>query len=123
MRASVNTNPRDAGIRPRFKDACNLVPLPYRNVSVQPYDGPMTEAGIIDQFLGRETYRRTEFIVLRAPDGEYAVIAVGAADREPLFAPIEHVEVLALPDDCAYVRDPETDCAQSLGARCVGEAP
>jgi hypothetical protein len=111
MRASVNTNPRDAGIRPRFKDACNLVPLPYRNVSVQPYDGPMTEAGIIDRFLGRETYRRTKFIVLRAPDGEHAVIAVGAADREPLFAPIEHIEVLALPGACAYVRDPETDCA------------
>ena len=51
-------------------------------------------------FLGRETYRRTEFIVLRAPDGRHAVIAVDAADREPLFAPIVHVEVLALPDSC-----------------------
>ncbi len=96
---------------PLFRDTLNLVPLPYRNVSVQPYDGPMTEGGIADRFLGRETYRRTEFVVLRSPDDEHAVIAVSARDRQPLFAPIDHVEVLALPDACAYVRDPDTDCA------------
>jgi hypothetical protein len=61
--------------------------------------------------MGKETYRRTEFIVLRAPNGGHAVIAVDASDREPLFAPIDHVEVLSMPDTCAYVRDPETDCA------------
>ena len=96
---------------PLFKDRLNIVPLPYRGVSVQAYDGPMTEHGIASHFLGRETYRRTEFIVLRASGGGHAVIAVDAADREPLFAPIEHVEVLALPDTCFYVRDPQTDCA------------
>jgi len=96
---------------PLFKDRLNVVPLPYRGVSVQAYDGPMTEHGIASHFLGRETYRRTEFIVLRASGGGHAVIAVDAADREPLFAPIEHVEVLALPDTCFYVRDPQTDCA------------
>lgn len=97
--------------RPLFKDRLNLVPLPYRGVSVQAYDGPMTEHGIASHFLGRETYRRTEFIVLKAPDGGHTVIAVDALDREPLFAPIVYVEVLALPDTCSYVRDPQTDCA------------
>ena len=97
--------------RPLFKDRLNVVPLPYRGVSVQAYHGPLTADGIASQFLGRETYRRTEFIVLKAPDGAHAVIAVDAVDREPLFAPIEHVEVLALPDTCFYVRDPQTDCA------------
>lgn len=100
-----------ANARRSFKNAFNVVPLPYRRVSVQPYDGPMTEEGIIARFLGRETYRRTEFIVLRAPDGGCAVIAVESTDREPLFAPISHIEVLALADACSYVRDPETDCA------------
>jgi hypothetical protein len=98
-------------VRPLFKDKLNVVPLPYRGVSVQGYDGPMTEHGIASFFLGRETYRRTEFIVLCAPDGRHAIIAVDATDREPLFAPIVHVEVLALPDSCAYVREPQTDCA------------
>jgi len=97
--------------RGSFKDALNVVPLPYRGVSVQPYDGPMTEEGIIGRFMGRETYRRTEFIVLRAPDGGHAVIAVEASDREPLFAPISDVEVLALPATCICARDSETDCA------------
>ena len=79
-------------VRPLVKDRLNIVPLPYRGVSVQAYDGPMTEHGIASCFLGRETYRRTEFIVLRAPDGGHAVIAVDSSDREPLFAPIVHVD-------------------------------
>ncbi len=98
-------------VRPLFKERLNVVPLPYRGVSVQAYDGPMTERGIVSHFLGRETYRRTEFIVLRAHDGRHAVIAVDASNREALFAPIMHVEVLALPDACTYLRDPQTDCA------------
>ncbi|MGH6932322.1 MAG: DUF7714 family protein [Dongiaceae bacterium] len=97
--------------RPLFKNKFNFVPLPYRGVSVQPYDGPMTEQGIVASFLGRETYRRTEFIALRASDGRHSVIAVDASNREDLFAPIAHVEVLALPDTCTFLRDPQTDCA------------
>jgi hypothetical protein len=85
--------------------------LPYRKVSVQAYDGQMTRDAIISHFLGREAYRRTEFVVLRAPDETHAVIAIDSSDREPLFAPIVHVEVLALPENCTYVRDPDTDCA------------
>jgi hypothetical protein len=109
--------------RPLFKDRRNFVPLPYRGVSVQAYDGPMTEQGIARWFLGRETYRRTEFIVLRAPDKQNAVIAVDASNREALFAPIVHVEVLALPETCCYLRDPQTDCANrsalaALAAKC-----
>jgi hypothetical protein len=104
---------------PLFKDRLNVVPLPYRGVSVQAYDGPMTEHGIASHFLGRETYRRTEFIVLRASGGGHAVIAVDADDREPLFAPIEHMEVLALPDTCFYVRDPQTDCANRSALAAV----
>jgi hypothetical protein len=103
--------PKAKPAHPLFKDRLNFVPLPYRGVSVQAYDGPMTEQGIAASFLGREAYRRTEFIVLKADDGRHAVISVDAFNREDLFAPIVHVEVLALPDTCAYLRDPQTDCA------------
>lgn len=92
----------------------NLVPLPYRRVSVQHYAGAMTEAAIIEHLLGREAYRRTDFIVLRGGDlgrGDLAVVAIARTSDEPLFSPITAVEVLALPDACVFTKDPGTDCA------------
>jgi hypothetical protein len=120
--SAIPSNAR--AVRPLFAEKRNVVPLPYRKVSVQAYDGPMTRDAIISHFLGREAYRRTEFVVLRAPEGTHAVIAVESSDREPLFAPIVHVEVLALPESCSYVRNPDTDCANRSAlatlARCHG---
>ncbi|MGH2522383.1 MAG: DUF7714 family protein, partial [Anaerolineales bacterium] len=88
----------------------NLVPLPYRRVSVQPYAGEMTEAAIRAHLLGREAYRRTDFVVLRQGEAT-AVVAITAPDREALFSPIDSVTVLALPDSCAFVESPGTDPA------------
>lgn len=96
---------------PSLRDRRNFVELPYRGVSVQPYDGEMTEAAITAHLMGREAYRRTNVIVLRGMDDAYALAAIGPRDRNPLFAPIDHVEVLALPESCLFVVDPETDCA------------
>jgi hypothetical protein len=70
----------------------------------------MSEGAIRTHLLGRETYRRTDFIVLRQGDAT-AVAAVSALDRAPLFSPISAVEVLALPDSCRFVVAPETDTA------------
>jgi hypothetical protein len=86
----------------------NLVPLPYRRVSVQPYHGELTEAALRAHFLGREAYRRTDFIVLRQEDAT-AVIAITAPGRQSLFSPIASVEVLALPDTCTFVTMPDVD--------------
>ena len=96
---------------PLYRDRRNVVELPYRGVSVQPYDGEMTAAAIADHLQGREAYRRTNVVVLRGAGGAYALAAIARRDRESLFAPIEHVEVLALPDSCVFVSDPDTDCA------------
>lgn len=93
-----------------MKGVKNLVPLPYRRVSVQNYTGEMSGDAIRAHLLGRETYRRTDFIVLRQGDAT-AVAAVGALDRTPLFSPINTVEVLALPDSCRFAVAPETDPA------------
>lgn len=86
----------------------NLVPLPYRRVSVQPYDGAMTESAIRSHLMGREAYRRTDFIVLRKGDAT-AIAEVTAPERESLFCPIDGVRVLALPDTCTFLVSPETD--------------
>ncbi|WP_428423424.1 DUF7714 family protein [Methylibium sp.] len=92
----------------------NVVPLPYRQVSVQPYAGPMTEAALRAHLLGREAYRRTNFIVLHRGEvarSDLAVVAIAREDDERLFSPIIDVEVLALPDTCVFAKDPATDCA------------
>lgn len=109
-----------------FRDQRNVVPLPYRQVSVQPYEGAMTEAAIVTHLLGREAYRRTNFIVLHCGDvanSELALVAIARTTDEPLFSPITAVEVLALPDTCVYANDPQTDCANrsalaALAHRC-----
>jgi hypothetical protein len=109
-----------------FRDQRNVVPLPYRQVSVQPYAGPMTEGAIGAHLLGREAYRRTNFIVLHRGDveaSELAVVAIARTTDEPLFSPITAVEVLALPDTCVFAKDPQTDCANrsalaALAHRC-----
>jgi hypothetical protein len=89
----------------------NLIPLPYRNVSMQPYDGAFTEEALITYLLGREAYRRTEFIVLHDQADVMAVVAIAKRNNEALFSEITEVEVLALPDECAFARSPETDCS------------
>ena len=104
----------------------NLVPLPYRNVSMQSYPGEMTAGAIEAWLLGREAYRRTEFIVLRGSSEATAVVAVRKRENEPLFSAIVDVDVLALPECCTFVRSAETDVANrsALGdlaaARKVG---
>ncbi len=97
-----------------FRGQRNVVPLPYRQVSVQPYAGAMTEAAIVEHLVGREAYRRTNFIVLHRGEvgaSELAVVAVSRTSDGPLFSPITAVEVLALPQTCVFAEDAPTDCA------------
>ncbi len=89
----------------------NFVPLPYRRVSFQPYEGAMTEAAIETHLLSREVYRRTDVVVLHNADHQLAVAAVQRAESDALFTRVEAVEVLALPADCVFIQSPETDPA------------
>lgn len=99
----------------------NFVPLPYRRVSFQPYDGAMTAAAIESYLLPREVYRRTDVIVLHSAAGEYAVAAVQRAPSEQLFSAVEKVEILALPEECVFICDAATDPAnRSALAKTAG---
>lgn len=100
----------------------NLVPLPYRGVSNQPYDGAMTADAITAHFLGREAYRRTGWIVLHNAAEQRAVVAIARTSDEPLFSPITAVEILALPGTCTYVVSPETDCANPSALAALAHA-
>jgi hypothetical protein len=86
----------------------NLTPDRYREVSVTVVDSTLTAAAIRRHLLGREVYRRTRFVVLRS-GSETAVVAVTKLADSPLFAPVVDVNVLALPEETAWVEEPEVD--------------
>jgi hypothetical protein len=79
--------------------------------------------------VGREAYRRTEYIVVRH-GGSTAVVRVSKVSDEPLFSPIATVEVLAGPEETVEVHAPTVDTGvptqlarvaleQAPQARCV----
>ena len=108
---NISENKNQSDSLTRYRDKKNVVPIPYRGTSVQNYAGEMTEKAIQSAFLGKEAYRRTEFIVLKGSDNKTAVVAIQKSDYEPLFSNITHVEVLGLPDNCTYINDSSVDCA------------
>lgn len=107
----------------------NVVPARDRAVAVARLDGPLTPIRLREHFLGREAYRRTRYVV--ASSGEdVAVVHVRRADTEALFAAIVDLEVLAGPEECAWVDAPSVDTTvptqlahvareQAPAARCV----
>jgi hypothetical protein len=102
----------------------NLVPRRYRGVSVTRIDVPLTEAALRVHFLGREAYRRTEYVVARRGE-ETAVLHVDKASGENLFSPIVSVDVLAGAGETAYVVAPDVDTGvpTQLGRTALDRAP
>ena len=107
----------------------NLMPDRYREVSLTTVDGELSAETVCRHLIGREVYRRTRFVVLRSAGGA-AVAAVTKADEAPLFAPVVKVEVLALPEETAWIDAPDTDTSvpsqlaraardHAPGARCA----
>jgi hypothetical protein len=88
--------------------APNAITRPYRGLSVQEADCELTPVGLTAFLLGREVYRRTEYLVLHRGKSA-AFVAVRAASREPLFSPVVDVRVLAGPDRTVWIDDPQTD--------------
>ncbi|GAA1791037.1 hypothetical protein HC028_00705 [Planosporangium flavigriseum] len=103
----------------------NLVPNAYRGVSVSHARLPLDPDRLREHFLGREAYRRTRFLVVRDDAGGTALLRVEKESEAPLFSPIVEVEVLATPDECAYVVAPEADTAvpSTLARIAVERAP
>lgn len=86
----------------------NTITRPYRGLSVQETDVPLTPVDLVPFLLGREVYRRTEYLALRK-DGQTALVAVRKASTAPLFSPVVEARVLAGPDEVVSVSAPETD--------------
>ena len=88
----------------------NLVPHRYRGVSVTriPAEVGLEEAALRAHLLGRPAYRRTRFVVARCEDSTALLHVTRSSDTE-LFSPVVELEVLASPQECAYVVEPEAD--------------
>jgi hypothetical protein len=90
---------------------------PYRSLSVQEVDVPLTQEALLGHLVGREVYRRTEFLALRR-GADVALVAVRPESTEPLFSPVVDARVLAGPGEALWVASPDTDVgnATSLAA-------
>lgn len=96
---------------------------PYRSLSVQEVDIPLTAADVRAHLLGREVYRRTEFLVLRHGEAT-ALVWVAKAAAEPLFSPVTELTYLAGPDEIAWVDAPDVDVGNATAmAAAVRTAP
>lgn len=93
---------------------------PYRGLSVQEVDFPLTDPAILGYLDGREVYRRTEFLALRR-GGATALVEVRKASLEPLFSPVVEARVVSGPEQTAWVSDPSVDVgnATALAAAAV----
>ncbi len=95
----------------KLKKQSNFVPLPYRSVSFQPYEGRMTETVMMQYLLSREVYRRSDIMILHRKDGAMAVAAIERGAEAGLFSHVDQVEILAGPEQCVFIKSPETDPA------------
>jgi hypothetical protein len=80
-------------------------------VSVSRVEVPLDEESLRRFLIGREVYRRTRFLVVQNGAGRTAVLRVTKESAEPLFSPVVTVDLLAGPDECAYVVEPDADTA------------
>jgi hypothetical protein len=98
--------------------APNLITRPYRGLSVQEVDSELTEAALAGLLLGRDVYRRTEFLLLHCGD-DWALVAVEKAATAPLFSPVVDVQMLAGPEQLLMIHSPATDVGNASALATV----
>lgn len=85
---------------------------PYRGLSVQHIDRTPDSDFMVDYLMGREVYRRTDYVGLVHGD-EVGLAAVARADSDDLFVSVTDVAVWAGPDEAMLVEDPTVDCGNA----------
>ncbi|MFP5489817.1 MAG: hypothetical protein ACLGHQ_16105 [Acidimicrobiia bacterium] len=90
--------------------APNIIPVKYRQVALShvPPDLELDETSLRAYYVGKEAYMRTRFIVVRR-GADTAFVEVDRPPSDELFSNITDLRLLAGPDDCAYVHEPEID--------------
>jgi hypothetical protein len=101
--------------------APNTVSRPYRGLSVQETDVPLTTEALTAHLTGREVYRRTDYLVLRNGDD----LALVQVRREPgigLFETVAEAAVLAGPGETVWIEAPGTDVGNATALAQVAAA-
>jgi len=110
--------------------ARNVMPRRYRTVSVAAVDS-LSPADLVEHFTGREVYRHTRFVVARlgVDSRRCALVELARDGSDALFSDAAGARVLAVEEDCAFVRDSSVDLGvpshlgrvarQHHGARCI----
>src|SRR6266540_2587688 len=102
--------------------APNATARPYRGLSLQEVDLPLDEPALLRFLVGREVYRRTDYLALRNGDAT-ALVRVRRASDTALFSPVVEARVLAGPEHTRWVEAPEVDVgnATALARRALAE--
>lgn len=69
---------------------------------------PLTEAGIAEGMKGKKAYARSDYLVLKRAR-EYAVLHIHKAQGKELFRPVLGYDIISLPQDTVFIRDPKLD--------------
>ncbi|HEY4022182.1 MAG TPA: hypothetical protein VGM75_26075 [Pseudonocardiaceae bacterium] len=86
----------------------NLTARPYRGLSVQDVAVALTTEALTAWLVGRDVYRRTEYVLARHGD-RAALLAVAKAPTVDLFAAVVAVRVLAAADQVVLIDSAGTD--------------
>ncbi|MCY3539508.1 MAG: hypothetical protein OXH10_06635 [bacterium] len=90
------------------KPSPNARSHPYRGLSVEHVDETPHPDFIRHHLLGREVYRRTDYIAMVNGDS-VGLAAVARAPSDDLFVPVVDVEVWSGPDRTQLIEDPTVD--------------
>jgi hypothetical protein len=85
----------------------NFIVRPYRGVSVQSVPS-LEPAALREHLLARRVYRRTEFLIAEQ-SGRRAIVRIVRAPGDEILVPVTEAEIVAGPDEVAFVDSPETD--------------
>ncbi len=86
----------------------NMTSSPYRGLSVQEAEIPLTVASVTAFLVGREVYRRTEYLLLCNGESR-ALVRVEKESEDDLFVRVSGCEILAEPDELLWIDSPDTD--------------
>jgi hypothetical protein len=86
----------------------NLTARPYRGLSVQDVVVDLTASALTKWIVGRDVYRRTEFVLARRA-GLAALIIVEKAAGPDLFVPVVGARVVATTEQIVQIESPDTD--------------
>jgi hypothetical protein len=77
-------------------------------VSIHRVEFELTPASIKNELLDNDIYKGTEYLILNN-NGTWAVVRVGKTPKRSLFWLVIGVEIISLPDDTVFIKEPTAD--------------